>query len=925
MHSFEDEQSASAFFAEAQKADNDTLLRVQVESSVQKTTFYLPVSLMLQREIEMNQAALNTSIDSERWSSSLLFKIWREDIRRNEDEINLHLSPETAMEDHSALRWKPWLTTCIRAYYNTGTIRVPDNCFGSEILLALEYFGILTTSPDAFVFDSYDAYERVKAWSDYFTHRHTVVSWVLEDLRIKSKASRKWVTSPHAIERVANETLLQVKCESASVLAGGIEKSGYPMISCKVVHELFADRQSEHLLTREMPSRMRKELLSHLKRSLPAQTHASFDIQEVTITRSNGRSFTEFRPVLSIQSIQKEPSREDYRLANRSLISDDTSGTGIAAILGLQDDLSEMGRLNKSERASSNSLEFSEVSSRNRSVERRMTFDPPSRVSRSSAASFGIDNVTVLKSQSRSTIEQSSSRPYLERRSPQQFSIGPSEENSRCPEPDIPSRREFLQQIDAIVSSPLQFINTSFGDLRSVTSVLSAPSALFAPSAVPTPIVDEQTRETPRISPTVPKSPEPTEAKVAKPALSKVNIEKVVEPPENEAKKESIIAAPFSYWDSMIAIMCDPVSENDRSPSPVQQVILETNDGSPLLASMCDGSSKSGRSPSPAEQVTLETNDGSPLLASMCDDSSSPSPVQQVPLGRPASTKTRVPPGCLPSRLSVEGMTATWLRTTIMSGSDYETKTAEPSMAKTVGCTQHSTKNESAKTDAAAVASAKTMGNTTGTQVGIKFAMSAERDITSNEPNCKAPASNSLPDRLQPKQSAEESVRHTNSLPIMGSRAQAKRPPNVRGTAKRQSRQEELATTREDQKGNERLSSIGFEVKLPPRAITSNEPNGKVPASNSLPDRLQPKQSAGESVRHTNSQAKRPPNVRGTAKRQSRQEELATTREDQKGNERLSSIGFEVKLPPRVPRRLLATKKIPIARKKKHSASAAPP
>lgn len=41
------EQSVASYFREQESSNNDTLLRVQVDSSLVRTTFYVPVSLML--------------------------------------------------------------------------------------------------------------------------------------------------------------------------------------------------------------------------------------------------------------------------------------------------------------------------------------------------------------------------------------------------------------------------------------------------------------------------------------------------------------------------------------------------------------------------------------------------------------------------------------------------------------------------------------------------------------------------------------------------------------------------------------------------------------------------------------------------------------------------------------------------------------
>ena len=169
--------------------------------------FYVPVSLMLTREIEMQEAARNNKIGRERWTSSRLFRMWKRQTkttlmmkeqtiqgqqqqqqqqqpqRRQDGEMVVQMTPEVSLQNSTRghqFRWKAWLTTCIRAYYNTGTLRVPDECMGDDLLMALEYFGILMASPDMFTFESQHAFDRIQAWSRYFTYRTELAENLLE-------------------------------------------------------------------------------------------------------------------------------------------------------------------------------------------------------------------------------------------------------------------------------------------------------------------------------------------------------------------------------------------------------------------------------------------------------------------------------------------------------------------------------------------------------------------------------------------------------------------------------------------------------------------------------------------------------------------------------------------------------------------------
>jgi hypothetical protein len=168
--------------------------------------FYLPVSLILRREAEMKEAAKATKVPKSRWNGSLLYRQWQEiqqkerqleEQRHDTDSITTtrstkvltcFLHPVQSLAEAQVVSpkftwWQPWVTVCIRAYYNTGTIRIPSKCHGLEILLALEFFGILYGSTDQLAFDDSGVYQKVKHWSRYFTHRAALAQWVVDTLR----------------------------------------------------------------------------------------------------------------------------------------------------------------------------------------------------------------------------------------------------------------------------------------------------------------------------------------------------------------------------------------------------------------------------------------------------------------------------------------------------------------------------------------------------------------------------------------------------------------------------------------------------------------------------------------------------------------------------------------------------------------------
>uniref|UniRef100_A0A7S4K402 Uncharacterized protein n=1 Tax=Odontella aurita TaxID=265563 RepID=A0A7S4K402_9STRA len=135
--------------------------------------------------------------------------------------------------------WTPSLTACICSYYLTGTVRIPDACRGNDVLLALEYFGIVY-APDQLAFDSFGCYLRVKLWSDYYTHRAAAADWVVRRLMEgRSRHSHSFVTSPERDEAV------YVGSKRCDVLDGGLVmppgETGRAPKSCTVIHEFFND------------------------------------------------------------------------------------------------------------------------------------------------------------------------------------------------------------------------------------------------------------------------------------------------------------------------------------------------------------------------------------------------------------------------------------------------------------------------------------------------------------------------------------------------------------------------------------------------------------------------------------------------------------------------------------------------------------
>lgn len=135
------------------------------------------------REAEMRKAAQQFQIPSERWSGSLLYRQYHENGMNK-----LRLDPEQDCIERNysyAMQWEDWLTVLLTQYYETGRLNIPDACQGSDLLLLLEYFGILY-APEQLVFASYAAYQRVRAWSDYLTQRSALADHVVNLLTMVS-------------------------------------------------------------------------------------------------------------------------------------------------------------------------------------------------------------------------------------------------------------------------------------------------------------------------------------------------------------------------------------------------------------------------------------------------------------------------------------------------------------------------------------------------------------------------------------------------------------------------------------------------------------------------------------------------------------------------------------------------------------------
>jgi len=294
--------------------------------------FFVPLPLIISREAEMRQAAKEANISIDRWNGSMLYRKWQEIEAKERDRQSRrggnrkkHLQDE---DDHSMITlhpvqnlaeahmispkirwWHPWLTVSIRSFYNTGIIRVPGDCHGMEILLALEFFGILYTRQDQLVFDAPIVQQKVHHWSQYFAHRGRLAQWVAQKLRDEQEAQQKraeheqrrtgsprrsflpplvFCTNPHTTKEGSiftidsHETpvaILEPTVDVADGL-GDRKKDGTKdwMTSAKLVHDFFVpkigsfgfDVEDALLCSPEtIPSMMREDFSSYIQHILP--------------------------------------------------------------------------------------------------------------------------------------------------------------------------------------------------------------------------------------------------------------------------------------------------------------------------------------------------------------------------------------------------------------------------------------------------------------------------------------------------------------------------------------------------------------------------------------------------------------------------------------------------------------------------------
>jgi hypothetical protein len=248
-----------------QYADN-TLMKIRIVGSRQASwTFSIRLSHVIQRELEMKGVALSFGIPKERWNGSLLYTLWKD---QDKTSITLHPEHECAVLNYSScLVWDTWLTRMIQQYYESGLLNIPDQCYGVDLLLTLEYFGILY-QPDQLVFQSYPAYARVKLWSDFFTQRALLADWVVETFGNHDRLLL--VTLP-----LKYREPLCLEGERLAILDGSLPSQKGSLPSYVTVYQYFNAPEGGH--SSIVAPTMRKDFCTYLQ-NLLVHVRVSFEV-----------------------------------------------------------------------------------------------------------------------------------------------------------------------------------------------------------------------------------------------------------------------------------------------------------------------------------------------------------------------------------------------------------------------------------------------------------------------------------------------------------------------------------------------------------------------------------------------------------------------------------------------------------------------
>ena len=254
----------------------------------------------------MKQIAKQFKIPISRWKSSRLYQASK---RSNNSIVEFDPERDILLQNYSFdMEWQPWLTTLFQDFYRMGQLVVPDECKGSDLLLALEYFGILY-SPGQLVFATYSVYQQVRCWSNYLSHRTALVDWVAERVQ-QTQASAK--DPKDLAEKVL--FFVTVRDPAEVVVAGGqrlqcLGCEGQTQDpSCDMVYHLF-NTSNENRVAQSL----RDDFCAYMERLFVDEIRATIGIKMVDVSAKGNisrclRAILKIEFVLSHEDEEGEPS-----------------------------------------------------------------------------------------------------------------------------------------------------------------------------------------------------------------------------------------------------------------------------------------------------------------------------------------------------------------------------------------------------------------------------------------------------------------------------------------------------------------------------------------------------------------------------------------------------------------------------------------
>ena len=250
--------------------------RIKVEivaAGGHRSALLINFNLLVAREREMKETADHFGISADRWDGSRIYKEFSDDSisSSSNDTLRLELHPQVdcAIQNYShSLQWMDWMTKFLQGYYTRGNLQIPDESRGYDVLLALEYFGILY-QPHQLKFASYAAYARVKHWSDYFSHRCAMGDVIAEKiLTCTTQQHSFWF----AVTRAPQSEVLQLQKQPetdtvlplVSVDPASVTLQEYQASACLAYKFFFASHSGSEDEGEDQPHDERKFEQTHL-------------------------------------------------------------------------------------------------------------------------------------------------------------------------------------------------------------------------------------------------------------------------------------------------------------------------------------------------------------------------------------------------------------------------------------------------------------------------------------------------------------------------------------------------------------------------------------------------------------------------------------------------------------------------------------